>query len=521
MPVEELRLLKKKKKGVFAILFSRTGIILALFTMAVLMYVIVSTYVASLIFGLLGGVGIFNFIVIIAIINSDMDSSAKLTWILIVSATSIFGTLFYLYTRADIGSKAVGTGYNYLTKAHKGDLVQDTNVLEKLKVDSCETAELVEYLNRSGSFPATCGNDITYYPSGEAKWKAVIKDLENAKDFIFLEYFVLEEGVMWGTILNILKKKAEEGIEVRVLYDGTCAIKLLPYNYPKLLEANGIKCKMFSPIRPFLSTHYNYRDHRKIMVIDGKIGFNGGVNLADEYINQKEKYGHWKDAAIRIEGEAVKNMTLMFLNMWSLGEKEPEYKKYIDVLPIVSNDKEGYVIPYGDSPFDADKVGEKVYMDMLNRANNYVHIMTPYLILDDVLLGSLKFAAERGVDVRIILPGIPDKKAVYALAKTYFKTLLDSGIKIYLYKPGFVHAKVFVSDDVKAVVGTINLDYRSLYHHFECGTYMYGTECIEDIENDFEFTLNKCKEVTYEQIKREKVWIKLLGKITRLVAPLL
>lgn len=519
--MDELYLLKQKKKGAFAILFSRTGIIMLLLVCAILSYFVASAYLAGFIFKVLGGVGLFNFIVIVALINSDMDSSAKLTWVLVVSVTSVFGTIFYLYTRADIGSRVIGKGYNKLTQKHKDELSQDSTTFEKLKAESKDTADLVSYLNRSGAFPVTEGNEIKYYPSGEDKWAAMLEDLKKAEKFIFLEYFVVEEGKMWGSVLSILKEKAAQGVDVRVLYDGTCAISHLPYNYPKLLEELGIKCKMFSPIRPFLSTHYNYRDHRKILVIDGKAGFSGGVNLADEYVNLKKKYGHWKDAAIRIEGEAVKNLTLMFLNMWSLGEENPEYRKFLDVPVRTNHDKRGYAVPYGDTPFDSEKVGEWVYMDILNRANAYVHIMSPYLILDDTILTSLKFAAERGVDVKIILPGIPDKKAISALAKTYFKTLLDSGVKIYLYKPGFVHAKVFVSDDLKAVVGTINLDYRSFYHHFECGTYLYGSECIYDIERDFQNTLSRCTDVTHESIKKEKPVVKLVGKIMRLVAPLL
>ncbi len=518
---DELNLLKKHKKGILRIVFSRTGIVILLLLLGILFFLAAQTFFAGLIYKILGGVGIFNFIVILALINSDMDSSAKLTWILVVSLTSVFGTLFYLYTKTNIGSRAVGAGYNFLIKEHKGDLKQSPEVMDRIREESPETAELVHYLQHSGTFPITDKNRITYYPLGEEKWAAMLDELNKAEKFIFMEYFIVEEGRMWGSILNILAKKAAEGVEVRVMYDGTCAIALLPYSYPEMLEKYGIKCKMFSPIRPFVSTHYNYRDHRKILVIDGKVGFNGGVNLADEYINKASKFGHWKDTAVKIEGEAVKNLTLMFLNMWCLGEKDPEYKMYLDADAGAFPEERGYAVPYGFNPFDKDKVGEKVYMDILNRANSYVHIMTPYLILDDALMNSLKYSAERGVDTKLILPGIPDKKPVYALAKTYFRTLLDSGVEIYLYTPGFVHAKMFISDDKKAVVGTINLDYRSLYHHFECGTYIYGSDAVAEIEKDFSETLAKCKKVTYESIKNEKAGTKLIGGVMRLIAPLL
>ena len=278
---------------------------------------------------------------------------------------------------------------------------------------------------------------------------------------------------------------------------------------------------MFAPITPFLSTHYNYRDHRKIVVIDGHTAFNGGINLADEYINEKEKYGYWKDTAVMVKGEVVKNFTLMFLQMWAIDEKKPDYRKYLDVDVPKTKEGNGYVIAYGDCPLDDDKVGEKVYMDILNRATKYVHIMSPYLILDSEMEMAIKFAAERGVEVVLILPGIPDKKIPYALAKTHYKSLLASGVKIREFTPGFVHAKVFVSDDKEAVVGTINLDYRSFYHHFECATYMYKVDVIKDIEADFQNTLLKCKKVNLNTIKKENVLTKICGYLAKIVAPLM
>ncbi len=519
---KELNLLKKRKKGFLRIIFSRSGIILLLFAFAILCFLVVQLYFAEMINGVMGGVTLFNLIVIVALINSDMDSTAKLTWILVVSLTSVFGTLFYLYTKYDIGNRAVSKGCLTLIDIHKDEITQDMDTFSALEEESPQTAALVKYLNQSGTFPVTTGNQVSYYPLGEYKWADMLKDLAQAEKFIFMEYFIVDEGKMWGSILHILAEKAKAGVDVRVLYDGTCAISLLPYNYPKMLEEYGIQCQMFSPIKPFLSTHYNNRDHRKILVIDGKVGYTGGVNLADEYINKIERYGHWKDTAVRIAGKAVDNLTLMFLNMWTLSrwEKEPDYQSYLGLSETFSEEK-GYVVPYGDNPFDNDKVGEKVYRDILNRADSYVHIMTPYLILDDPMLAALKFAAERGVDVKLIMPGIPDKKPIYALGKTYFHTLLESGVEIYLYTPGFVHAKMFISDDIKAVVGTINLDYRSLYHHFECGTYFYQTDCIADIEKDFQETLAKCQRVDDETLKKEKVVTKVTGEFMRLIAPLL
>ena len=305
------------------------------------------------------------------------------------------------------------------------------------------------------------------------------------------------------------------------MYDGTCEFSTLPHDYPKRLRELGIQCKMFAPVTPFLSTHYNYRDHRKILVIDGHTAFNGGVNLADEYINHIEKHGHWKDTAVMLKGEAVRSFTLMFLQMWNIDEKEPEFDRFLAYPARTPEGTAGYVIPYGDCPLDQDKVGERVYMDLLNRARRYVHIMTPYLILDGEMETALKFAAERGVDVTLMLPGVPDKRIPYALAMTHYASLLDSGVKIYEYTPGFVHAKVFVCDGREAVVGTINLDYRSLYHHFECATYLCGVPCIPQIEEDYQVTLRKCRQVTPQTMREEKLSRKLTGYLLKALAPLL
>ena len=295
----------------------------------------------------------------------------------------------------------------------------------------------------------------------------------------------------------------------------------LPRDYPSRLEKLGIQCQVFSPVQPFVSTHYNYRDHRKILVIDGKVGFTGGVNLADEYINHIEKYGRWKDAAVMLEGEAVRPLTILFLEMWSI-LREPEFEKFLSVPPH-SVPAKGFAAPYGDCPLDGERVGEMVYIDLLNRAKRYIHIMTPYLILDGELETALKFAAERGVDVHLILPHVPDKKFAYALAKTHYKSLLDSGVKISEWLPGFVHAKVFVVDDSEAVVGTINLDYRSLYHHFENAVWMKDTACIPAIEKDFQKTLEFCRDVepTRESIWEGNVLLHLAGILLKVIAPLL
>ena len=278
---------------------------------------------------------------------------------------------------------------------------------------------------------------------------------------------------------------------------------------------------MFAPIKPLFSSHYNNRDHRKILVIDGKTGFTGGINLADEYINKKERFGHWKDTGLMIQGAAVQKFTCMFLEMWNVSERrDPDYETFL-TAPDTDRQDDGYVIPYDVMPYGTERMGKQVYLDILNTACKYVHIMTPYLILDYEMITALTFAAKRGVEVAIIMPHIPDKKYAFALAKTYYNELLEAGVQIWEYEPGFVHAKVFVSDDKKAAVGTVNLDYRSLYHHFECGVFFYGNSEIKKVEEDFQKTKEKSIFITPADYKKLKLTTRLEGKVLRIVAPLM
>ena len=404
----------------------------------------------------------------------------------------------------------------------RAQLPQPEGVEQRLEADSPGAASLARYLRgRGGGFPVYGNTAVTYFNGGEAKFAELLRQLETAEHYIFLEYFIIDEGLMWGRILEVLARKAASGVDVRVMYDGTCEFSTLPRDYPKRLEALGIRCKVFAPVTPFVSTHYNYRDHRKILVIDGRVGFTGGVNLADEYINHVEKYGRWKDAAVMLEGEGVRSMTALFLQMWSVLQ-EPEFEQFLRP-EVPAARAEGFVVPYGDCPLDGERVGEMVYIDLLNRARKYVHIITPYLILDGELETALRFAAERGVDVHLILPGVPDKQFAYALAKTHYKALLSSGVKISEWTPGFTHAKLVVMDGVEAVVGTINLDYRSLYHHFENAVWMRRVGSIRDMETDFQDTLARCRtvEATLQSVWQGKKLLRLMGLLLKVIAPLM
>ncbi|EHJ52930.1 phospholipase D domain protein [Streptococcus macacae NCTC 11558] len=514
------RLLKKGKRSILRGIFSRTTIIVFLILLQI--FILISSVIwfrqYQIHFQILGILMMSGSI--LYLINSQMDTLSIITWLLVILPFPHLGTLFLIYTKQDWGYRELKSLIKQSTQAIKPYFEQDQEILDKLKKSHARTYNLAQYLHRSGGFPVYENTRVTYFSNGETKFEALKDQLLKAKKFIFLEYFIIAEGVMWGEILAILEQKVKEGVEVRVMYDGMLEFSTLSFDYVKRLQKIGINAKVFSPISPFVSTYYNYRDHRKILVIDNKVAFNGGINLADEYINQIERFGYWKDTAVMLEGEGVASFTLMFLQMWSTTNRDYEFALYL--LPADSSiEAKGYVIPYSDSPLDHDKVGENVYIDILNQARDYVYIMTPYLILDSEMEHALKFAAERGVDVRIVMPGIPDKKVPYALAKRYYPALMESGVKIYEYTPGFVHAKVFVADNIKAVVGTINLDYRSLYHHFECATYMYQTDCIADIILDFKQTIKMSRRVTRSTLKKEKFSTKIIGIVVKLVAPLL
>ena len=515
---EVLGLLPKSRKNLLRIIFSRLGLVVITIIAELVLLVGAYLWAFSYFKWLVLVQFVFTIIMILYLFNCSMDASAKLTWLFLIMLAPVPASIFLWFTQKNFGHRMVKERTAELIEATKDMLKQDKETLYAPELIESGTDDLCRYVNRSGCFPIYKNTSTTFFPSGEAKFEAMLEELKKAEKFIFLEYFIITEGFMWGSILKILADKAAQGVDVRVMYDGMCEISTLTADYPKRLAKLGIKCKPFSAIHPFLSSHYNYRDHRKILVIDGKVAFNGGVNLADEYINKEERFGHWKDTAVMVKGQAVESFTLMFLQMWNLTEQEV---KWDECKVEASAESDGYVMPYCDCPLDGERVGESVYMDILYRAKHYVHIMTPYLILDNELETALKYAAQRGVDVKIILPGIPDKKIAYSLAKSHYSQLVKYGVKIYEYDPGFVHAKIFVSDNEKAVVGTINLDYRSLYHHFECATYMYKTSCVSEIEADYQETLKKCSAVTNESIKNEKIFYKVFGAIVKILAPLM
>ena len=515
----------RRLKGLWKILFGRTTMFVLLLLIQALALLGGSFFLGMKVIVLNYAAGFLAVLILVYLLNSAADTNIKMTWIILIASVPIFGVTLFVYTRIQPGTKTRADRIETLLDEQSAYLAPARRTIERELIGDRQEYGLFKYIYEAGHYPSYENAGVKYFPLGEDKYKEMLQQLERAQKFIFLEYFIIDKGEMWDTVLEILTRKAREGVEVRLMYDGPCMLSLLPRNYPKQMEQLGLRCKVFSPMVPFLSTHQNNRDHRKILVIDGRTAFTGGVNLADEYINRRERFGHWKDTALMVQGEAVNSFTLMFLQMWNIDEPEREnYFKYI----IASNDlidpglkRGGLIAPYGDSPMDSEEVGEKVYLDIINRAESYVHIMTPYLILSETMMRSLTFAAQRGIDVKIMLPHIPDKKYAYWLARTYYSELITGGVKIFEYTPGFVHAKVFSSDNRKAVVGTINLDYRSLYLHFECAVYIYDNPVVEDIEEDYQQTLKKCERITLENCRKLNPLKKVAGRALRIVAPLM
>ena len=477
---------------IIAIMISVLEIVAIIGILAALCYYVPYFYIAAF---------ITEVFCVVKIVSSDDNPDYKVPWLLFVLILPIAGfMLYFLFYSRKLQKKYIRRlaelskyGYEY----------DDSGELETLASDSPIAASQARMLCEiSGSRLFEAG-DIRYFPLGEDMWGSMLADLEGAKSFIFMEYFIIEEGKFWNSILEILKRKVSEGVEVRVCYDDIGCMTTLPGNYAKTLRSYGIEATPFSRLRGGADSEFNNRNHRKILVIDGRVGYTGGINIADEYVNEVVRFGHWKDTAIRLEGVAVWELTRMFLSDFGINVKElPNMPK--DTFPTADTQEGGgYVIPFGDgpNPLFGRRVGKSVIQNMLNSATRYVYITTPYLIIDNALAESIENTAFRGVDVRIIVPHIPDKKLVFGMTRSFYPRLMKAGVKIYEYEPGFIHAKSYVADGELAMIGTINLDYRSLVHHFENGVWMYKCGVIDEITADIEDTMEKSIRVTGDMVK--------------------
>lgn len=564
--------MKKRTKWFRTLVRQRFFIILLLFLQfAFLIFFLVSQSRVSVIIKWL--LHIISFLVALHIIAKRDKGAYKLTWVFTILVFPIFGGLLYLLFRYQTRSKklrrqmyqianvtrsaALLPGDKNALATQKGqaeaadktepstassegsadspshrqaasvsplyDVWQAGDRYEHALASSPSHARQIEYLDKFAGFPVYENTRTRYLSPGEEIYKVLLQELEKARAYIFLEFFIIEEGIMWNSILEILKRKAAQGVDVRILYDDIGCFLRLPKDYPKKLKSCGIRCLVFNKFKPLLTATQNCRDHRKIVAIDGKVAFTGGFNLADEYINAIHPFGHWKDAGVLLEGEAAWSMALIFLQMWMMnGNSEEDVTKYYPwkevPCPVAKNDS--WVQPYADAPYDSENVSEHVYLQIINTAKHYVYINTPYLVVDDSMLSALSLAAKSGVDVRIVTPFRWDKRLVHFTTRSYYRELIRAGVKIYEYSKGFIHSKTFVSDDTVATIGSANLDFRSLYLQFECGVWMYKTEAVTELRDDFLKTLETCHEVREEECHGNMV-TRFFQDFLRLFAPLM
>ncbi len=462
-----------------------------------------------------------SFFAFLDIINKNHPAEFKLPWLFTVLIFPILGLFLYVaFANRKLSRKQIKN--ISATKKRINDAQIPVHDKRAVK-DFLQDKKFIEQylINTSNSF-GHLNNKIEYIDSGEKFFEQLKFSLRNAQSFIFLEYFVIADGKMWSEIQSILLDKVREGVEIRVIYDDIGSLGRVNVKFYKQLKKLGIKCVKFNPFRPILSGIHNNRDHRKIAVIDGKIGFTGGINIADEYINITHPHGQWKDCAIKIVGSAVTNLTAMFLETFDGATKEiSDYKRYLHINHEVFENM-GYVHVFGDAPkpFDKELIGENTFINLINTAKQSIYITTPYLVIDYTLQTALRNASLKGVDVKIITPHVPDKKIVFNVTRSHYGKLMDAGIKIYEYTPGFMHAKSIVVDNELAFVGTINMDYRSLVHHFECGAILYKTPCISNIVKDFEKTLNVSEQITKENFKMSKFTL-LINSMLAIFFPML
>ena len=472
---------------------------------------------------------IFAVILVLKIYGRNETSSMKTPWIILILTLPILGVALYFLIGLNGGTWKMRMRYKKIDEKLLPLLPENKEVLQCLNASDPKAGNVSNYIERNACYPVYQNTDVTYFDEAVKGLEAQLTDLAKAEQFIFMEYHAIEDEYAWSRIQTGLEKRVKAGVEVRVFYDDMGSIGFVNLSFARKLEAKGIACRVFNPLLPGLNMFLNNRDHRKITVIDGKVGYTGGYNLANEYFNYTHPYGEWKDTGIRLEGDAVASLTAAFLEMWEASGKTPAdvdvldieaQKKYLVQHPYQAQ-QTGYIQPYADCPLDGIQVGEDVYISIVNKADRYCWFMTPYLIITDEMTHALSLAAKRGVDVRIITPGIPDKKLIYSITRSFYHNLVQDGVRIYEWTPGFCHAKMSVADDCMATCGTINLDYRSLYHHFENGCFMADCDAVLDIRRDMEQTFEQCREVTEKYKSGRSATLRLGQLFLRLFAELL
>lgn len=465
------------------------------------------------------GMDIISALIVLYLINKSYEPTQKLSWLVVVLVLPIVGPMLYLLFSSNSISKRYNRIY-VIDEANEKDEQEYQRIIGDLESKDVNVASQFKYIHDKAGLPVKDGTKSEYLPTGELYFDKLLQELKKAKKYIFMQYFIVEEGKMWNSILTILRKKVEEGVDVRLIYDDIGCIKTLPYSYDRKLRKLGIKCYKFNKFIPVVSANHNNRDHRKLTIVDGQVGFMGGINLADEYINEVEKYGRWKDTGVMLEGKAVDNLLAIFMPTYNVVAKKQDDIEDYKCSEWV--DSEGYVQVYGTGPIPAynENVASDVYLNLIYSATKYLYITTPYLITDYNMMHALELAAKRGVDVRIVTPHVPDKKLVFMLTQQSYEQLLKSGVKIYEYTPGFIHAKQMICDDDKAIIGTINLDYRSLVHNFECATYLYKDPTILTMKDEYNDLLEDCDEIDLKKCK-VKWYVSLLRKTLSFFSPVL
>lgn len=496
-----------------------TAMAVMLFEIAAVMLIVILLDSRFSVFHL--AVTVTQAVCVIVIIASDDNPDYKVPWLFFVLVLPIVGFMIYLMFYSRRLKKKFTKRLKDAGDAARYEKSDDELMMRLTDEDGDAASQARMLLNICDTHIFT-NTAQQYFSVGDDLMLPLLRDLEAAESFIYMEYFIIERGLFWDSILDVLKRKAADGVDVKLIYDDVGCMLTLPGNYYRRLRKMGIKATPFSMLTGSADSKFNNRSHRKITVIDGKVGYTGGINLADEYINRIEKHGHWKDTAIRLEGEAVWELTRLFLIDYGINVR---HLPQIDVDLFPHNDaisEDGYMIPFGDgpSPIYKHRVGKSVIQSIINGAERYVYMTTPYLIIDNELCACIENAALRGVDVRILLPHVPDKKIIFTMTRSYYKRLMDAGVKIYEYEPGFLHAKSYLADDSIAMTGTVNLDYRSLVHHFENGVWMYKCQAVRQIKDDIEQTLSKCIEVTPEMIRPGLISV-IIRSVVRVFAPLL
>lgn len=520
---------KKGKKGEKNIILTFVKVILVILvfilqvTFMVAMYSttkVIYTY-ARYVFEL------FKIITVAYILYRHDSASYKITWIVFITFLPVVGLLAYFLWGNSKLRKKVAKKIKKIRVDTEDILSTSEEVKESLKVEDKYKYNQVNYLNKISGYPVYFNQGVEYFDIGEKFFESLIADLQKAKDYILIEFFIISSGKLWDRTFEILKEKASQGVEVTVIIDSLGSLGKKPKNFKEEMEKHNISVCEFNPFTPVINGYINYRDHRKIVVIDGVVAYTGGVNLADEYANLIERFGYWKDVGIKIEGEAVDSFIVMFLRNLEESTEEPiDYIKYLNIgkenrKNIKYKEHSGYIVPFADGPDNRKNPIENIYIQTINYSKSYVYMTTPYFIVSETILNSLLNAARSGVDVRIILPYIPDKKLVNVVTKSYYEVLLEAGVKVYEYKPGFIHSKTFVSDDDTAIVGTANIDFRSMNLNFECTTFNYKTGVEKDVRQDFENMLKECIEINLEEWKNRPLRTKMLEGLMAAFSPML